>query len=472
MRYISGTPRDQAQMFPPLMDDFVAEENPVRFIDAFVDSLDMEELKFVRSEPKKTGRPGYDPKDLLKLYIYGYLNRIRSSRSLEKETHRNVELMWLMRGLKPDFKTIADFRKNNKKGIAGVFREFTLLCKKNQLFGCELLGIDGSKFKAVNSQARNFNASRLAKVISQIEERIEDYLEKLTKQDEKEAKAQKATKKELREKIRKLTEQKEELKKAETRLKESQDSQASLTDEDARAMRGRHGKTVGYNVQIGVDHKHKLVAAVDVNQARNDKDQLSGISQKSKENLGIEKCEVVADKGYYSHQEMAKCLDEGITPRVPPCRTRQQTSGRFTKEAFVYDKDANTYTCPNGEVLKPLKKKSSDQAKTIYRTKACKGCPLRDQCTTAKSGRQIERSAYEDQIDELEQESKKKGFLQKARKELVEHPFGVLKASFQYGSFLTKGMENVRTEMNLAVLAYNMKRFFNIMGRERLMEAL
>jgi len=438
----------------------VAEDNPVRFIEAFVDGLDMVKLEFVRAIPHPTGRPGYDPKDLLKLFIYGYLHKIRSSRRLENETHRNVELMWLLRHLKPDFKTIADFRKDNKKGIAGVFREFTLLCKKMDLFGCELIGIDGSKFKGVNSESRNYTRKRVERLLSQVNERIEKYLADLEIEDQKEDHIEKPTREEMVQKIAQLNQEKAQLLEIEKRMDQGEE-QVSLTDPDSRAMRSKQGRMVGYNVQIGVDQKHKLIAAAEVTQARSDAHQLHSMSQKLKENLAIDGLEVVADKGYYDHEEMAKCLEGNVIPRVPPQRQSvNKLRQLFTKADFVYVPESDTYICPAGQTLRPISKKNVKRIH--YRTPECKTCELRKNCTTAKNGRQLARTRYENQIDQLEKEGKENGFSQGLRRQLVEHPFGIIKTSFQFGAFLTKGLKNVQTEITLTALAYNFRRILNL----------
>lgn len=469
MGFIQGSSRDQSTLFPSHLDDFVTENNPVRFIEAFVEDLDMNDLGFHRATPRATGRPGYDPKDMLKLFIYGYLYHLRSSRKLERETHRNVELMWLLRHLKPDFKTIADFRKDNKKGIKGVFKQFTLLCKGMNLFGCEFIGIDGSKFKGVNSESRNYTRKRLDFLLKQVNDRIEKYLTELETQDEHEAGVENPTRAELQQKMGDLKKKKTRLVEIEKRMDEGE-AQVSLTDPDARAMVGRHRRVVGYNVQIGVDHKHKLLAAVSVTQDRCDANQLHPVSKRVQENLEVEAFEVIADKGYYNHDQLGKCLQDKIKPWVPPQRHSPNSHrGLFTKADFTYDPVEDIYTCPAGQVLKPLKHRTQTKRMT-YRANGCEACTLRNMCTTSKVDRKLSRSRNENQIDELEKQGQENGFYQNLRKGIVEHPFGILKTSFQFETFLTKGLENVQTEMTLSALAYNFRRVLNIIQPKDLLK--
>ena len=329
------------------------------------------------------------------------------------------------------------------------------------LYGCELIGIDGSKFKGVNADTKNFSRKHFLDLLNQIEERIETYLTELETQDQDETNVGHTAAKELAQKIAALKKKKQSWLTIKARMKPGE-TQVSLTDPDARAMGGKRGRVVGYNVQIAVDDKYKLLAAVTVTQARADNHQLHAMTRNVKQNLGIESFEVVADKGYYKHEELAKCLQEKVTPRVPPQRySINEQRGLFTKADFIYDQAKNCYTCPAGNLLKPLRKRKP-RKRTLYRTRACKECPIRNKCTTRQGGRELSRSLYENDIDQLEREGTKIGYLQSKRRNLVEHPFGTFKANFQFGSFLTKGLANVQTEMTLAALAYNIRRVLNI----------
>ena len=473
MGFIQGNHRQQSVLFPPCFDDYVGEDNPVRFIDAFVDKLEMENLGYLRPQPEKMGRPGYDPRVLLKLYIYGYLNQIKSSRKLAKETVRNIEVIWLVEGLKPDFRTIADFRKQNKKGISQTFREFTLLCKSLDLFGMELVGIDGSKFKAVNSPTKNYSKARLKSLLKLVEERIIKYLDLLDKQDSQEGGQNEETKESLQGKIEKLQEKKEKLEEIGVRLDQSEDGQISLTDPDARRMKSGQKKVVGYNVQTGVDEKHKLIVAAKATQDRADNTQLAEMSLEIKKNLGVEALEIVADKGYYDFDRIVECIENGIQPRIPIQKRSRKDPESFSKDHFVYDEKLDVYHCPVGEMLMPPKTtRNPDKKFTIYKTKKCLQCEFLTQCTTSKQGRSIHRYKNEHIIDKWKKWLKKEGTKQAERKAIVEHPFGIMKTSMQFTGFLTKGLKNVQTELDLTVLAFNMKRVFNIMGVRDLIQAV
>lgn len=352
MSFIPGTPRSDILLFPEAIDDYVSDDNPVRFIEAFVDHLDLKQLGFSRTKPSHTGRPAYSPADLLKLYVYGYLNRTRSSRLLEKECQRNLELIWLMRKLRPDFKTIADFRKDNADAIKRVCRQFTLICKRLELFGREFVAIDGSKFKAQNSKRRNFTALKLDESIKEVDAKIESYLGQLDEADQKEAEVKTPTAEQLKEKIERLRTRKLNYEQMQEQLKQSGESQISLTDPDSRSMRVSQGTDICYNVQTVVDDKHKLIVEHEVTNAPTDQAQLSRMAIRAKQTLGVDELEVVADKGYYDGSEVKKCEQEGITVYV----AKQQTSankkrGLYTKEEFGYDSARDCYVCPAGKEL-------------------------------------------------------------------------------------------------------------------------
>jgi len=313
LSFIQGTPRSEVLLFPEAFDDYITDDNPVRFIEAFVDHLDLHALGFSRTTPSHTGRPAYSPADLLKLYIYGYINRTRSSRLLEKECSRNLELIWLMRKLRPDFKTIADFRKDNAEALKQVCREFTLLCKRLELFGGELVAIDGSKFKAQNSKRRNFTAKKLDESIKEVDAKIESYLGQLDEADQQEADVKAPTAEQLKEKIERLRTRKRDYEQMQQQLKESGEAQISLTDPDSRSMRVSQGTDVCYNVQTVVDDLHKLIVEHEVTNDPTDQAQLSRMAIRAKQTLGVDELEAVADKGYYDGAEVKKCEQAGIT---------------------------------------------------------------------------------------------------------------------------------------------------------------
>jgi transposase len=313
LSFLKGTPRCDVLLFPEAIDDYVSEDNPVRFIEAFVDNLDLHDLGFSRAIPAHTGRPAYSPADLLKLYIYGYLNRTRSSRLLEREAHRNLELIWLMRKLRPDFKTIADFRRDNTDAIKKVCRQFTLLCKRLELFGRELVAIDGSKFKAQNSKRRNFTAKKPDEIIKEVDAKVQDYLKKLDEADSQEDEVKTPTADQLKEKIEHLRNRKAKYHQTEKQLKESGESQISLTDPDSRSMKVAQGTDVCYNVQTVVDAKHKLIVEVEVTNDATDHGQLSKMAVQAKQTLEVEQIEAVADRGYYDGAEVKKCQQAGVT---------------------------------------------------------------------------------------------------------------------------------------------------------------
>lgn len=469
MGYIDGVNRSQSVMFPEVLEDYVDEENPVRFIDIFVEKLDLEELGFERATPKETGRPGYDPGDMLRLYLYGYMNGIRSSRKLERETGRNVEMMWLLRKLRPDFKTIADFRKDNVKALKGVSRQFTLLCKELGLIGGELFGVDGSKFKAVNSKERNFTVKKLEKLIKKIDEKIEGYLKEMSEADEKEGEEKGGSGETMKEKMEKLKERLDKYKKMEKELEEKKETQISLTDKDARLMKTRHGAEVGYNTQIGVDSKYKLIVAHEVTNAVSDRGHLANIAKEAKETAGVEAAELVADRGYYECEQVKQCEDAGVTVYVDKPGIR--SDGLFSKDEFKYDGQRDLYICPAGE---ELTYRRTDKSRNLrqYRTEACGGCLLREQCTGSEMGRKISRHTDEAVMERMAARVGENRGKMAIRKELVEHPFGTIKRAMGQGYFLMKGLTKVRGEFSLTVLAYNTKRAMNTVGIQKMIAAL
>src|ERR1700754_1587965 len=384
MAHLTGPDRSQALLLPESLDDYVGEDNPVRFIDAFVDKLDLAAADFARVTPRATGRPGYDPADLLKLYIYGYLNRIRSSRRLEAETHRNVAVIWLLRHLKPDFKTIADFRRDNRKAFRPVFRQFVLLCKQLDLFGRELLAVDGTRIKAVNNKDRNFTRASLAAFIKLADEKLDDYLERLDQSDATEQTAGGARVENLAEKIAAVRGRRERCQAMLAELDRTGEDQISLTDPDSRAMAAHTHVAVGYNVQVAVDTKHKLIVEQQVTNQVVDMGLLTETAEPAKEVLGVEKIAVVADRGYFKIEDIEACEQEGIDPYVPrPQRGPSVRAGLFRKDEFSYDPTSDSFLCPAGQHLHPYSSSLLRGLKKInYRnSQACRDCPIRSQCT-------------------------------------------------------------------------------------------
>ena len=473
MSYIEGESREQRVLFPEVLDDYISEENLVRFIDVFVDGLAMEELGFDRPAPKETGRPPYDPRDLLRLYIYGYVNRIRTGRTLERECQRNVELMWLMRKLRPDFKTITDFRKDNRKAFRGVFRQFVLLCKGLGLVGGELVAVDGSKFKAVNSGQRNFSQKKLEERLKKIDEKVERYLDEMERGD-KEGKDTEISVAELKQKIEKLKERKGRYEELLKELGASGQSQVSLTDPESRAMALTPRGEVSYNVQTAVDRKHHLIVEQDVTNEGLDNHQLFSMAQKTKQMLGQDELQVVADMGYYNHEELKRCEEAGITTYVSkPLVSKNTARGLFGKEKFVYEADRDCYRCPAKERLDfRFETQEGDKKFRYYWTKACPGCALKAQCTTDPRFHRIKRWEHEAVLERIEQRVKANTVILKLRQQLVEHPFGTIKFWNDQRHFLMRGLEKVKAEFSLSTLAYDIKRALNIVGGRGLIAAL
>ncbi len=476
MDHIQGASRDQLTLFPEALDDFIVQENPVRFIDAYIDSLDFQSLSFRHATLQETGRPPYHPADLLKLYLYGYLNRIRSSRMLERESHRNLEVMWLIKRLTPDFKTIADFRRDNRQPIRQVCREFTLFCRQLDLFSGDLVAIDGSKFKAVNRRDRNITRKQLKRTIQKLDEDIERYLQELDEADEEEPEEEKLTGEELQKKIEEMKRRRAEAEMMDKELQESGESQVSLTDPDSRMMPVSGGRRtdVAYNVQLSVDAKHKLILDHEVTNAVTDRHLLSCMAIRAKDLLGVDQLEVLADMGYYHGKEVKDCLQEGITPFIPkPHTSASRKRGLFSKEDFRYDPDQDCYWCPAGEQLS-FRFQTREKGRDIkyYASSACAHCPIRAQCTRNKGGRRITRWVDEDLLDEMERRVQENREKMKLRKRLAEHPFGTIKHHWDQGHFLTRKLPNVRAEMSLTILAYNIRRAIKVLGVQRMVEAL
>ena len=475
MGYIEGQDRKQSLLFPEMLEDYISEENPVRFIDVFIEGLDLLDLGFLKAIAKDTGRPPYHPGDLLRLYVYGYLNRTRSSRQLEREAGRNVELMWLMRKLRPDFKTIADFRKENAAGIKKVCREFTVWCKRLELFGGELVAIDGSKFRAVNSSKRNFTEKKLRRMIREIDDKIDQYLKDLDRQDKQEAGPQSLSREQLKEKIEGYKERRAQYEQLKSDLDQGGESQISLTDSESRSMRVGHGVEVSYNVQIVVDQKNKLLVEHEVTNEVIDLGQLSTMAKKAKETLGVETLEVVADRGYYNGEEVKACEQSGITAYVPKSNTSSNLKrGLFTKEDFIYEPDKDCYRCPAGKELS-CRYQSLEQGRQMrtYQISGCKSCGLKPKCSINKKGiRAIKRWVDEAILEAMARRIAENPEKVELRKNLAEHPFGTIKRAMNQGYFLMRGLNKVSTEVSLTILAYNLKRVINILGVRTMVEAV
>ena len=476
MAYIEGHARDQMLLIPTSIEEHVAAENPVRFIEAFVDGLDLAAAGFARSTPKATGRPGYAPSDLLKLYLYGYLNRVRSSRGLSTETGRNLEVMWLLRGLRPDFRTIADFRGDNRDAFKPVFRAFVMLCRRLDLFGRELLAVDGTRLKAVNSRRRNFTRQKLADWIKQADERIEEYLTHLDRADQTEAQADGGAMRaaNLKAKVARLRERRRTHAAMLADLVASGESQVSLTDPDARGMATHPKVGVGYNAQVAVDAKHKLIVEQHVTNAGSDLGLLAQTAGAAKELLGVERIDAVADKGYYKGEDIAACEETGVSPYVArPQRGAAVAAGRFAKDEFAYDAAGDFYRCPAGHRLDPVQRMARDGRGSIFYSNrpACRDCPLKPQCTPA-SARRIERWEGEAVLDRMAQRLAARPDILATRRETVEHPFGSIKQWMNQGAFLMKGLPKVRGEFSLTAFAYNLRRAINIVGVPAMMKAV
>jgi transposase len=475
-RFVEGVDRSQRTLFPDRLEDWIGDDNSVRVVDVFVDELDLGGLGFGRVEPRATGRPGYHPSVLLKLYIYGYLNRVQSSRRLEREAGRNVEVMWLTGRLVPDHKTIADFRKDNGRAIRKVCVQFVALCRRLELLTEASVAIDGSKFKAVNTRDRNFTRAKMKRRREQIEESVERYLDQLDSSDRQEQSLARTTKTvRLNDKITKLRAEMGRLEGLEARMLATPDQQVSLTDVDARSMAtsGRGSGMVGYNVQAAVDTVHHLIVAHEVTNVGTDRAQLSRMAKRTKAALETDKLEVVADRGYFSGEEIVACADADITVTLPkPMTSGAKAKGRFGKQDFVYLAEDDEYICPAGERL-PYHFTNVERGQTLHRywTNLCQHCTIKEQCTTAKE-RRITRWEHEDVLEGVQRRLDEHPEKMRQRRETVEHPFGTIKSWMGATHFQMRTLKKVATEMALHVLAYNLKRVINILGIRPLIAAM
>jgi len=478
-RYIEGEHKDQLSMLPLSLNEMIPEDHPVRVIDAFVDSLDLKKLGFTHSNPKSTGRKPYNPSHLLKLYMYGYLNGIRTTRKLERETHRNIEVMWLLDQLKPDDRTISSFRQDNPEALKGVFREFSLLCSELGLYGKQMIAVDGSKFRASNSRHKSFTKRKVQRMLKHFEESASRYIELLEANEQQDVK----------EEDEKTVTLKEKLQRAQTRIKEleemaktiEENGEISITDPDARHMSvSNNGTDISHNVQIAVDDKHHLVVVVDVVSTPADQQQLHRITKQAVEEMGIEKdpesdeahITVLADKGYYNGEEFEKCTEDGM--KLIVSKQKHPTAygdEEYSKEYFIYDKKNDRYLCPQGKVLNNRSRKGSTE-KVYVNAKACEACEVKDHCTKNVRGRMIRRGKYHDLYDEVDQQTKENMDLYKQRQMIVEHPFATVKRNLGYSYFLTRGNTNVKVESFMHFFTYNFIRVMNIVDRKELIRLL
>jgi len=472
-RFIQGEDRTQSTLLPELLDDYITEANPVRVVDVYVDELDLGKLGFEGVDPTATGRPAYHPAVLLKIYIYGYLNRIQSSRRLEREAQRNVELMWLTGRLMPDFKTIANFRKDNGKAICGVCKQFVVLCQQLGLFSDALVAIDGSKFKAVNNRDRNFTSAKLQRRMEEIESSINRYLNALDTADRQEPASAQAKTARLRDKIVALKEQMKALREIEVQLNATADKQISLTDPDARSMKTRGTGVVGYNVQTAVDAKHHLIVAHEVTNTGLDRDQLTSMAKQAREAMGVEDLTAIADRGYFKSEEILACHEAGIAVIVPKSATSgAKAVGRFDKADFIYDAQNNEYRCPAGQRLS-LRTSCKERDLTLLRywSSNCPSCAIKDKCTPGNE-RRVSRWEHEDLLEAMQKRLDEAPDSMRIRRQTVEHPYGTIKLWMGSTHFLTKTLDRVSTEMGLHVLAYNLKRIMKILGNDALIAAI
>ena len=475
-RFVQGIDREQATLFPECLEDWIDKDNPVRAIDAFVDKLDLCGLGFDGVAPEATGRPSYHPSGLLKLYIYGYLNRVQSSRRLEREAGRNVEVMWLTGRLIPDHKTIADFRKDSGPAIKQVCAQFIELCRQMDLLTTPMVAIDGSKFKAVNNRDKNFTRGKVERRRVQLEESVARYLAQLDTADRQEPSEELAAKTDhLKEKLAKLESEMQRLATMEKLMLASPDQQISLTDPDSRSMAtsGRGSGVVGYNVQIAVDTEHHLIIAHEVTNSGSDRAQLANIASQAKQVLGADELQAVADRGYYNSEEILACDEAGITVTLPkPMTSGMEAKGRFGKQDFRYLAAEDVYVCPAGErLVYHYTNEENGLVLRRYWTNTCHSCAIKRRCTIGKE-RRITRWEHEQVLETVQKRLDKNPQAMRQRRETAEHPFGTLKMRMGATHFLMKRLPRVATEMVLHVLAYNLTRVLNIMGIQPLMAAI
>lgn len=475
-QYKSGINRGQADIFPPSLDEYISENNPVRAIDAYVETLDLTELGFGNTQVNvnASGQPAYPPDGLLKLYLYGYLNRIRSSRFLERECSRNVEVMWLLEKLMPGYKTIADFRKSNARALRQTHQNFILLCRQLKLFGGERIAIDGSFFKG-NVSSKSFVTTKgLTQEIKRLDASIEEWLASLDQADLDEP-TDDALKDdpELTEKLEALQQKKAQKEAQLQALTQAGKTQQSSVDKDARLLNKRGQKTKGYNVQIATDNKHYLLVADEVTSDANDLEQLYPMASQAREVLQVESLEALADAGYYKGAQIQACLNDQITPYVPEPDRTSTNSGRFQRKDFSYDPEQNVYRCPAEHSLRPMSLRNVNGQLIQYYTSReadCNHCHLRQQCIPPKSNdRRLLHNEYEEVLVAHNERMASNPLIMRERSAAAEHPFGTLKRRAGWDHFLVRGLEKVRGEWSLMALAYNFTRVLNIIGFEQFM---
>ena len=475
-RFVEGEDRGQSLLLPESLDDYVSEDNPVRVVEVFIDELDLGALGFAGVQPAATGRPADHPATMLKLYLYGYLNRVQSSRRLEREAQRNIELIWLTGRLAPDFKTIANFRRDNGAAIRAVCGQFVALCRRLNLFTKAIVAIDGSKFKAVNNRDKNYTVAKVGKRMEQVDASITRYLAALDRADREDSDLTEARISRIKEKIAGLRRQMQSLKAMEQQVQAAPDQQISLTDPDARSMAtsGRGTGVVGYNVQTAVDAEHHLIVAHEVTNLGHDRTQLAPMALKAKEATGCEEITALADRGYFNGEQVLACEGTGVLPVIPKTLWPSAAErGLFTRQDFVFDPEQDHYTCPAGARLTRGAARSDrkDDIDHYRHLTACSSCPLKPRCTPDKLKR-LKRWRHEAVLDQMQARLDRMPDAMGIRRQTVEHPFGTLKAWMGATHFLTRTLPKVRTEMSLLVLAYNIKRMIKIFGVGPLMEAI
>lgn len=475
MNYVEGESREQELLLPERLEDYVGEDNPVRFIEAFVDRLDMGECGFERAESNARGRPSYDPRDLLKLYFYGYMNRTRSSRSLEKACHVNLEAIWLMRRLRPDHKTIAEFRRRNPKAFKGVFRKFVILCRGMGLVGGDLVAIDGTQLKAVNNPRKNLSRARLKRMIAKADERVAEYMKRLDDEDAREKGGRRLDRGRLKAKIASLEIELESMEMLDEAMEEAGVSQISDTDEESRAMSKNPRIAVGYNAQASADEKHGLVVAEELSNDVHDYDHLASMAMQSKENMDApDGLDVVADKGYDKVSQLKEVEEAGMRCHVPERKSKGGGSRLYSKEAFRYLKTKDAYRCPANKLL-PRRYETVKKGRPHYAycdPRVCEGCSIRIKCTKNERGRTVWRRKDEHVSERVRRRMEREPEKYKRRGATVEKVFGTIKWAMGCESLLLKGLEKCRGEWSLMCACYNMKRAISILGVEKLLEAL
>jgi len=482
MNYQQGKPREQMSMMS--LESEIAADNPVRLIDLFVDQVDLSKLGFNKTSFKQEGRPSYQAGDLLKLYYYGYLNRIRSSRKLEAECKRNLEVWWLIRELKPGYHTIADFRKENADALKQAFKMFVSFLKGEDLVSKELIAVDGTKIKAQNSKKNNFNEARLKKHLAYIESKAEGYIKELNDCDAAEDRqVSEIKKKEIHQKIDTLKQRKQKYQQLSEELKESGANQISTTDPDSRSLKIKDNiAEIGYNIQAATESKHSMIIEFDtINE--NDQNQLGNITSKAMQILEVEQIEALADKGYHVGKQLEICKQQGVTTLVSPIDRNPRSKHidqAYQTDKFIYDSVSDSYTCPqgvqlttNGKYYEKIRKGRATYLIKQYNTRQCKNCPVKHLCTKSSKGyRQIERSQYQEVIDENNKRVDENPVLYKKRQQIVEHPFGTIKRGWGYSYTLLQSIKKVNGEFALIFTMYNLRRAISILGVTELQNKL